>query len=330
MDSNGRPHEGASPMKSATIKIGPLALGRLPEADRIFRLAFGTFIGLPDPLQFSGDADYVRSRWRADPSAVLGAELDGELVGSNFVTNWGSFGFFGPLTIRPDLWNQGIAQRLLESTMALFELWGTKHRGLFTFSNSPKHVALYQKFGFSPRSLTVLMEKPVPAGLHSEGWSRMSAIPSKERSAAIENCSQVTDRIYKGLNVEREIRAVIDQRLGDIILLDFNNTPEGFAVCHCGPGTEAGSGNCYIKFAAVSPGAGALQNFLRLLDACAAFASERGIIKLSAGVNEGRQEAYRRMNEYGFSTWRQGLAMETGDPTSGYNHPGVFVLDDWR
>jgi GNAT superfamily N-acetyltransferase len=318
------------PTKAAAVKIAPLALERLSEADRIFRMAFGTFLGLPDPLQFGGDTDYVRSRWRADPSAVLGAELGGDLVGSNFVTNWGSFGFFGPLTIRPDLWNQGIAQRLLESTSALFELWGTKHRGLFTFANSPKHVALYKRFGFSPRSLTTLMEKPVPAGLHSDGWSQMSGIASKGQSAAIEHCRQVTDPIYEGLNVERDIRAVIDQRLGDIILLDLDSTLAGFAVCHCGPGTEAGTGNCYVKFAAVSPGAGALRNFLRLLDACAAFASERGILKLSAGVNEGRQEAYRSMNEYGFSTGRQGLAMETGDATSGYNHAGVFVLDDWR
>ena len=29
----------------------------LQEADRIMRLAFGTFLGLPDPRSFAGDAD---------------------------------------------------------------------------------------------------------------------------------------------------------------------------------------------------------------------------------------------------------------------------------
>ena len=89
----------------------------LPVADRILHLAFGTFLGLPDPLKFMGDADYVRTRWLADPSAVFGAEMAGELVGTNFATRWGSVGFFGPLTIRPDLWDRGIAQQLLRPTM---------------------------------------------------------------------------------------------------------------------------------------------------------------------------------------------------------------------
>lgn len=323
-----QPH--ATPQKSTGVIVRSLDLNQLAAADRIFRLAFGTFLGLPDPLKHGGDTDYVRSRWRADPNAVLGAELDGELVGSNFVTNWGSFGFFGPLTVKPDLWNQGIAQRLLESTMALFDLWGTKHRGLFTFANSPKHLALYQKFGFSARPLVALMEKQVPAAAGSDGWSRLSTIAAREQSSAFEACRRVTDEIYEGLNVEREIRAVIEQRLGDVVMLDLDSGLAGFAVCHCGPGTEAGSGNCYIKFAAIRPGAQAFQNFARLLDACLALAAERGLAKLSAGVNTGHVEAYRHMMDSGFSTFRQGLAMETGDATSGYNHPGVFVLDDWR
>ena len=45
----------------------------LDEADRIFRLAFGTFIGLSNPSEFAGDANVVRSRWMADPSATFGA-----------------------------------------------------------------------------------------------------------------------------------------------------------------------------------------------------------------------------------------------------------------
>lgn len=60
----------------------------LAEADRIFRIAFGTFLGLPNPTEFFGDADYVRTRWAADPSSAFGAYLEDELVGSNFATRW--------------------------------------------------------------------------------------------------------------------------------------------------------------------------------------------------------------------------------------------------
>ena len=71
----------------------------LTTADHIFRLGFGTFIGLPEPMMFGGDADYIHTRWVADPTAAFGAEIQGKLVGSVFVTNWGSVGFFGPLTV---------------------------------------------------------------------------------------------------------------------------------------------------------------------------------------------------------------------------------------
>ena len=101
------------------LKIRSLTQDDLPAADRIFRLAFGTFLGAPEPEQFWADLDYARTRWLADPTAAFGAELDGELVGSNFGARWGSVGFFGPLTVRPDLWNRNIAQRLMDPIMDL-------------------------------------------------------------------------------------------------------------------------------------------------------------------------------------------------------------------
>src|SRR5690349_18817511 len=155
----------ASPLKSKqpAVTVRPLREQDLPVAGRSMRLAFGTFLGMPEPLKFMGDADYARTRWIADPSAAFAAELAGELVGTNFATRWGSVGFFGPLTIRPDLWDRGIAQLLLGPTMDLFDRWGLRHAGLFTFPNSAKHLALYQKFGFWPRFLTALMEIPVAA-----------------------------------------------------------------------------------------------------------------------------------------------------------------------
>ena len=127
----------------------------LAAADRVFRLAFGTFLKLPNPMDFYGDGDMIRTRWLADPSAAFGAFLVGELIGSNFGTNWGSVGFFGPLTVHPDFWDRGVAKRLLEPAMELFTKWVTTHEGLYTFAASPKHVLCIRKIwilsGFSHR-----------------------------------------------------------------------------------------------------------------------------------------------------------------------------------
>jgi hypothetical protein len=70
------------------VEIRALAEEDLDEADRLFRLAFGTFLGMPDPSTFMGDADLVRTRWRAAPEGALGAYADGALAGSNFAARW--------------------------------------------------------------------------------------------------------------------------------------------------------------------------------------------------------------------------------------------------
>ena len=119
------------------IEVRPLGERDLPEADRIFRLAFGTFIGLPDPMSFIGDAELVGPRWRAAPEAALGAYVDGALVGSNFAANWGSFGFFGPLTVRPDFWGQGVAPKLLAATMRPLRELGYAPRGAVHLRQQP-------------------------------------------------------------------------------------------------------------------------------------------------------------------------------------------------
>jgi GNAT superfamily N-acetyltransferase len=131
----------------------------LTEADRLLRLAFGTYLGLPDPSVFLGDADVVRPRWRADPSRAFCTEVDGELLGSNFATRWGTFGFFGPLSVRPDAWAVGLGKRLMEPVMSLFADWEVRLAGLFTFPHSPKHVGLYERHGFHPRYLTAVLAR---------------------------------------------------------------------------------------------------------------------------------------------------------------------------
>jgi GNAT superfamily N-acetyltransferase len=317
----------ATTVTAATVR--PLRENDLPSADKIMRQAFGTFIGLPDPLAFAGDAAYIRPRWFADPHAALGVELGGELVGSNFVTNWGSVGFFGPLTIRPDLWDQGLAKQLLEQTMELFAQWGTQHAGLYTFPGSPKHIGLYQKFGFQPRFLTMVMAKLVNQ-LPGEGpWTRYSKISVGRQAEAGRACRDFTHAIYDGLDIELEIRAVETQKLGDTVLLWDSSQLVGVAVCHWGAGTEAGSGTCYVKFGAVRPGPYAEQDFVRLLTACEQLAATQGLSRLLAGVNTARHEAYQLMLGNGFRIEMTGLIMQKPNEP-GYNRPGVYVIDDWR
>jgi GNAT superfamily N-acetyltransferase len=310
--------------------VRPLREDDLTVADRVMRVAFGTFLGLDDPATFMSDAGFVHTRWRTNPSAAFAAEYGGEIVGSNFATHWGSVGFFGPLSIRPDLWDRGVGQRLMEPVMDRFADWQTAHAGLFTFPHSPKHLALYQRFGFWPKFLTAVMSKSVGALTHAPMSPRFSDVPRRERDSALAACRNVTNAVFDGLDVTREICSVADQALGDTVLLwDDDSTLVGFAVCHCGAGTEAGSDTCYVKFGAVRPGPGAERFFGQLLDAVEWLAGTRGLARLVAGVNTGRVEAYRAMLARGFRTDLQGVAMHRPN-AEGYSRAGVFVIDDWR
>jgi GNAT superfamily N-acetyltransferase len=311
------------------IFVRSLQESDLSAADHIMRLAFGTFIGLPEPTAFMGDASYVRTRWLADPAAAFGAEVNGEIVGSNFATNWGSVGFFGPLTVRPDLWSRGVGKCLMEPIMQCFANWGTKHAGLFTFAHSQKHVGLYQKFGFWPRFLTAIMSRSVEQSERLSSWSRFSELPEDERERSLNACCELTDAIYEGLDVRREIHSVAAQALGETVLLWDNSRLIGLAVCHCGPDTEAGTGTCYVKFGAVRPGPTAEQVFKQLLDACEEMADAEGLSRLVAGVNTARHQAYRLLIERGFRTELQGVAMHRPNE-SGYNRPDLYIIDDWR
>jgi predicted N-acetyltransferase YhbS len=312
----------------------PLAIRLLQEqevsaAEHLFRLAFGTFIGLPQPTDFCGDANYVQTRWKVDPTAAFAAELDGKLVGSNIATCWGSVGIFGPLSVHPDFWDQGIAQRLIEPVMTQFDQWGIRQAGLFTFPNSPKHHALYQKFGFYPRFLTFIMAKPIQAVQPDLSVTTYSQLAPQQRSHWLKACSTLTDAIYSGLDLSREIESVHAQNLGDTVLLWDETDLAGFAICHCGAGSEAGSDVCYVKFGAVRPGIQAGEQFELLLDLCEAYGATQKTLRLVAGINTSHDEAYTRMIARRFRTEIVGVVMHKPNKP-GYNRPDVFILDDWR
>ena len=300
----------------------------LDEADRITRLAFATFRGLPEPDAVLDDTEAVRTRFVAAPDCAWVAEIDGDVVGSVFAARWGSFGFFGPLTVDPRLWDRGIGSRLLEPVLASFERWQVRQAGLYTFSSSPKHLGLYQKHGFWPGHLVAVLGKPVAPV--SSVYSLFSQTPPVSEASLLDEIRELTSTVFPGLDLEREIVAARAQGIGDTVLVRDGDALSGIAVCHSGPGSEAGSGVCYVKFGATRSGATAGEGFDLLLSACEAFAAESGVRRLVAGVNTGRLDAYRRMLRRGFRTDLLGVSMYLRPEGERLDTPDQYVIDDLR
>jgi len=156
----------------------------------------------------------------------------------------------------------------------------------------------------------------------------LSALKRAKREQAIDACRRVSNSIDRGLDLTDEIRAVLAQRTGEVVLTYAHGVPDAFAVCLNGPGSEGGEKLCYIKFGAARGGAGAAERFDKLLKACDGFAASRGL-KIEAGVNLARQDAFRRMRAHGYSVAMQGVAMQRPH-VDGFNRADAYVIDDWR
>ncbi len=89
------------------------------------------------------------------------------------------------------------------------------------------------------------------------------------------------------------------------------------------------AGECYVKFGAVRPGPGAERRFGLLIDACHGLAAERGVSRLVAGTNAGREHAWRALAARGFRPGLQGVTMHRPNE-AGYSTADAFVIDDWR
>ncbi len=313
-------------MTAAECTVRPLAAEDLDAAGRLVRLAFGTFLHLPDPMATFGDRDMIGKRW-SDTSKALGAYMGQRLVGLNVITKWGKFGWFGPLAVHPEFWGKGIAKILMTSTMDMFSDWETTAEGLFTFSESPKHTGLYGKFGFYPRFLTLVMRHEAVAG--SEGYSTLSKLEDSQQEDILRQCREISATVYPGLDLSQEISSVEKRKLGDTVLLMDDSRVEGFAVCHTGAGTEAGSNNCYVKFAAVPSGDQSREKFSNLIEACMGFAVSSGAQTVEAGVNLGKTLTFEELKRLGFTTLFQGVAMQRPNEP-GSNRPEVFAIEDWR
>jgi GNAT superfamily N-acetyltransferase len=320
--------EGAVENTCQSISIRHLSEGDLPEAGAILRRAFATHFGMP-PDTFWTDRDFVSGRWMADPSLAFGAWIEDRLVGSSLCANWGSLGVFGPISTHPDTWNRGTARLLIPPVLERLNALGARHLAFFTFAESTKHIALYQRFGFWPRFLTAIMTRAVDAHETVPESTRYSAIAGADQANWLDACRALTTDVREGLDLTAEIRTAHAHGHGDSVFLTDGSRVEAVALCEYGLKSPAGAGSCLIRFAAVRPGSDTEMRFGRLLTTCARLAADEGLKHIVACVNASRPKAYRHLLSMGFRAQRNGVTMHRPNE-DGYNPTASYILDDLR
>jgi predicted N-acetyltransferase YhbS len=316
-------------VSSADVRIEPIQSVDLEAAQDVLVGAFATYLGL-EPDVFADGREILRFRASAESAKVFVAKVEDEVVGSVVATVWGSAGFLGPLTVAPAYWNQGIAQRLLDTAMHHFAGRMARWAGLYTFSNSPRHIALYQRFGFWPRFLTAICSRASTGRANfPPSVLPFSHLSIERQEATLVSARRLTDELYPGLDLRTEIRSLQRAGCGETLVLASMAEIDGFAICHYGPGSEAPRDAVYVKFAAMSSRIHPAERFVTLLDGIDAYASRSGAATLEAGMNLARHEAYRTLLDYGFRPTAFGVEMHRFDDP-GISRAGVFAIDDLR
>jgi hypothetical protein len=69
-------------------------------------------------------------------------------------------------------------------------------------------VGLYQKYGFWPRFLTAVMTSPMRPDPARPAPVRLSAVDEADRPGVMAAVRELSDAVYPGLDVSREIESV--------------------------------------------------------------------------------------------------------------------------
>jgi GNAT superfamily N-acetyltransferase len=307
------------------FEISLLQENDLPEAEKLLRLSFGTFLKLSEPMDFGNGAEYT-SRWYKDPSSVFAAFADGKPIGFSIVTNWGSCAGFGPIVTHPDYWDRGIGSQLISASWSKFDEWGSPQLIFCTHSNSPKHIYFYGKFGAEPRFLIALFTKAIsteqPHVLKAKRYSQLSL---DRQAESLKVAYQLTNKIYDGLDWRSEILLIQQHSLGDTLFVWDDTGLIAFAVCHYGSGSEAAKGTCYVKLGAAK----SAEAYEQLIDECEALATTLGMSSLMVGIDTACVDAYHRTIARRFRISALSVSMHKPNQT-GYSRPDVYVIEDRR
>jgi len=187
------------------------------------RICFDAFKRLADKHRFPQDfpspevASGLLAFLLAHPqfySAV--AELDGRIVGSNFLDERSVIAGIGPISVDPDTQSQGIGRRLMEHALERVHERGFAGVRLVQAGYNNQTLCLYTKLEFRTREPLSVMTG-VPPKLKLSGYAVRSA--GKED---IETCNQLCrtihghDRSAEIADAIRDETATVVERLGRV------------------------------------------------------------------------------------------------------------------
>ncbi len=174
-----------------------LRKGRSNDAQRAGSICYEAFKALADQHRFPPDfpsaevAIGVLSSLLARPDIYsVVAEMDGRLVGVNFLWENATIAGIGPITIDPEVQNRQIGKQLMDDVLERARSRGVPGVRLVQAAYHNRSLSLYAKLGFSVREpLAVLQGKPL--ALEITGYK---VRPATERD--LDFCNKLCRKVH--------------------------------------------------------------------------------------------------------------------------------------
>lgn len=336
-DSHGR---------NVKVQVRRIRKGDLSRARDVLEQAFSDFLERQygtRPRQAFGGAQYVHHRWLMEPWGCFVAEEDGgRLVGVALATTWGAVGILGPVAVLTNYQNQGIGQDLIRAAEEFLAENKVSLQGAVTYPTSPRHLALFHKFGYRPKSLVALMGRaldrpaprpaPAPAGKTPRTvltTRRFSTLEETRKAAALTRVHRMAGAVCRGLDVTKEVEMIDGLALGDTLLLERERTLLGAALYHTPGVSEAPSGALYVKLAVIDPPHRRPEHLEHLVQALEETAHALGLGRVLVPVYLRYWTAYSTLVRCGYQIESTMVRLQKGKGED-YEDPNDLVLDDWR
>lgn len=334
LDSQGR---------STKVQIRRVKKGDLSKVRDVIDQTFADFLERQlgtRPRQPFGGAQYIHHRWLMEPWGCFVAEEDqSKLVGASIGVTWGAVGLLGPVAVLTNYQNQKIGQQLIQAVEDFFEENKVALHGLVTYPSSPKHLALYHKFGYRPKGLTAVTSRALErrdgraltprvakAGLEVR---RFSALEETKKKAALQRFHRITSALCRGMDLAKEVEIVDGLALGDTLLLERGRDLVGFAIYHTPGVSEAPGGALYVKFLAIDPQHKRLEHLEQFIAGLEDLAHELDLPRVILPVYTRYWTAYSTVLRCGYQVDFTMVRMQRGKQED-YEDPTHLVLDDWR
>lgn len=159
------------------------------------------------PAVAIGLMDHLMSR--ADIHAVI-AEVDGRVVGSNFLWEGGPVAGVGPITVAPGVQNGAIGRRLMEAVLERARRREITAVRLVQAGYHMRSLSLYAKLGFVAREPLACLQGQ-PLGMSIDGHAVRAA------SEADLDAANAVSRSVHGHDRSDEVRAAIRQGTATVV-----------------------------------------------------------------------------------------------------------------